>query len=159
MAPVHISRKTIVPVTYGSSHSDDFSHHSGGPHNPDGTQGNVCHADVPSRHKEIADIAGVEAPVRHSIVVNPLAYAYGLEFLAGKPFAVLRVGVVQVYVPGRGHCAVFIRNSFCDILFSKHVVSNKPSGLSLSVDVCHPTEAAVSPFLIVLQMVFQIAPV
>ena len=116
-----------VPVADRSRHSDNLTHHSGSPHHADCTQGYVCHADIPSSHEQVVNVAGVKAPVRHSIVIDSVAYAYRFEFLSREPFPIFRIRIMKVYIPGCGDGAILIRNPFLYILLGKDMVSDQSS--------------------------------
>ena len=144
MAFPYISREAGVFAAYRSGHANDLPHHTGSPHHSDCTQGDVGHADISSGHEQVPDIARIKAPVWYGVRVDSLAYAYSLEFLSWEVFAISRIGIVEIDIPGRSHAGILIRDSLNDILFCQDMIANQPPRLPLSINICYPAEAAVS---------------
>ena len=84
MSAVDSARQAAVLVAERCGHPDHLAHHPCRAHHADSSERHVRAADVTPRHEEVADIAGVEATVRHRVGINPVMHGRGLELSTGK---------------------------------------------------------------------------
>lgn len=102
MRLVDVAGHHPVAAAEGGRHADNFTHHTGGAHDPDCPEGHVGAAYVTSGHEEIADIAGIEAAVGDGVGMDEDVAVGGDEGAVGKLAAVFRVREVEVDAPGGG---------------------------------------------------------
>lgn len=116
----------------------------------------MSYTDVPSCHKEITHVAGIQATIRHRSRIDAVVDGFGLEFLAGETFRILRVCKVEVDAPSGSKSGILMENGFLYVVLFIDVVSEQASGFSFAGYVSYPLK---TPVRIEAKMVLQVTPI
>lgn len=73
MLRVHVAWRAVVLIAYGRGHADDFAHATGRAHHAHGAERFVRDADIAAGHKQIRNVAAVQATVRRPVRAFVLA--------------------------------------------------------------------------------------
>ena len=102
---------------------------------------------MPPRQKEVRNVLGIEAPIRHRIGFRNQAMIGTRPERLIKLLQVLRIGEVQIEVPGNAGGPVRIRYALLDIVLREDMIAHHPIAFTFPAQKGNPMQGVPSPLV------------
>lgn len=122
MVGIDSARQDAVLSADVGCHADDFAHHTASAHDANRSQGYVRNTDVSACHKQVIDVAGIQAAIWNGVWRDGCRLAVGCEWRLVKSRYMF--GIMQVDAPGGCEGGIIVCHMVYDVLFSENDIAH-----------------------------------